>query len=502
MFCLSSISVYSQCTGSEPPVFLGNDTILCSGESLQLQAPVGYDLYEWSDNSTGTSLMVNTPGEYYVNCIILNTGTNLVVNGDFENGNSGFTSDYGYVSSTGPSALWNPGYYAVGYSPNDYHSNFYTCTDHTSGTGQMYIANGSDIPNTTIWEQTIAVQPSTYYNFSAWVSSVENTSVPAVLQFFVNGVQIGNIFSPSGTGCDWNEFFDIWHSGSNTNATISIVNQNTESAGNDFVLDDITFTSSCVNRDTILITYDPITASVTSPAPFCSNSPEAITGSSNDPGATYSWNTGETSAEIIPDTSGTYILTVTSSNGCTDTDQGTVVIYDSPNADFSANPLSGPAPLSVDFTNASTNSTNYYWDFGNGDTEYSFDLTSVSSDYLIPGIYEVELVASNLNCSDSTLISIEVTLPIAFETTNVFTPNGDGTNDEYYFHLENYASLEIIIINRWGNYINTINTVDGTWNGKTQDGKEASEGIYFYKYTATSVLNETISGHGTINLFR
>lgn len=502
LFFSRLVNGLTQCTGSEPVVYLGNDTTLCSGQTIQLQAPGGYDLYQWSDNSTGTTLNVNSAGDYSVSCILLNTGTNLVVNGDFEGGNSGFTSSYSYVGTPSSTALWNPGFYAIGTNPNDYHSNFYNCTDHTSGTGQMYIANGSSTPSTVIWEQTITVAPNTGYNFSAWVSSVENTSVPAILQFFVNGTQIGNVFSPSNTGCEWDEFFDIWNSGTNTSATISIVNQNTESSGNDFALDDITFTSSCINRDTISISYDPITATVTSPPPFCSNSPQEIIGSSNDPNATFSWNTGETTAIITPDISGIYILTATSQNGCTAVDQGTVLIYDSPNADFTANPMSGPAPLMVDFSNYSTNGTQYYWDFGNGETAYTTDLSPTSSDYLIPGNYEVELVATNANCQDSVLLVVEVSLPLVFETTNVFTPNGDGINDEYHFHLKNYSTLEVVIINRWGNYIATINSVDGSWNGKTQDGKEATEGIYFYKYNASSALNESISGHGTINLIR
>src|SRR5688572_10862480 len=63
-----------------------------------------------------------------------------------------------------------------------------------------------------------------------------------------------------------------------------------------------------------------------------------------------------------------------------------------PSASFTSSVFSGCAPLSVDFTNLSTQATNYFWDFGNGNVSSLQDPTTV---YLTSGFYTVTLVAIN-----------------------------------------------------------------------------------------------------------
>jgi PKD repeat protein len=63
-----------------------------------------------------------------------------------------------------------------------------------------------------------------------------------------------------------------------------------------------------------------------------------------------------------------------------------------PVADFTASTTSGCSPLTVDFTNLSTQANQYYWDFGNGNTSSLANPTTV---YSIPGTYTVRLVAIN-----------------------------------------------------------------------------------------------------------
>ena len=55
---------------------------------------------------------------------------------------------------------------------------------------------------------------------------------PAVLQFTINGQPLGNTFTAPNTSCTWNQFYEIWSSGSNTTAEICITNQNTQISGN------------------------------------------------------------------------------------------------------------------------------------------------------------------------------------------------------------------------------------------------------------------------------
>jgi len=49
-----------------PVFYLGNDTILCIGNSIILIVPTGYDLYHWNDGSFGNTITVTTGGAFLV----------------------------------------------------------------------------------------------------------------------------------------------------------------------------------------------------------------------------------------------------------------------------------------------------------------------------------------------------------------------------------------------------------------------------------------------------
>jgi gliding motility-associated-like protein len=165
------------------------------------------------------------------------SGLELVMNGNFEQGNTAFTSQYTYCNTA--NCLNPESRYTVASNPNFYHSAF-NGTDHTTGSGNFMIINGAGTPNTSVWCQTITVTPNTQYLFSTWVCSVVANS-PALLQFSINGNSLGPIFSAPNSTFQWLPFNATWNSGSNTTATICIINQNTNLGGNDFGLDDISF---------------------------------------------------------------------------------------------------------------------------------------------------------------------------------------------------------------------------------------------------------------------
>jgi gliding motility-associated-like protein len=213
-------------------------------------------------------------------------GSNLIANGDFSQGNTGFTSSYHYTPNN-----TTEGEYYVG--PNSYTWNPYTvqCFDHTSGNGNMLLVNGAPTVNVNIWKQTITVTPNTNYVFSAWIESISPNN-PAMLQFSINGTQLGNVFQASTTTCLWQQFYTTWNSGNNTTAVISLINQNNIVQGNDFAVDDISFTGIVpVNEKTLVEVKDCSTpiASFTAPDTVCVNTPVNITNTSVA-GSSYYWN--------------------------------------------------------------------------------------------------------------------------------------------------------------------------------------------------------------------
>lgn len=104
-------------------------------------------------------------------------------------------------------------------------------------------------------------------------------------------------------------------------------------------------------------------------------------------------------------------LSVTTQTGCVHSAVKNVSIINSPQANFIATPSFGPPPLQVQFTNTSTNSTSYLWQFNDPNSSSS---TSVSPSFTFSelGSYEVGLTAFNAQ-GCSTLFSrlIEVVIP-------------------------------------------------------------------------------------------
>jgi gliding motility-associated-like protein len=233
---------------------LGPD--ICQNPPLNftLNGPAGYTTYAWNTGSKNQNINIIVPGTYI--CTATKISGNLITNGDFSSGNTGFSSTYvpGKGGTYGPLSI--EGTYAVGNNPTAQHSNFPFFGDHTSGNTNMMIINGDTSPNTSVWCQTVPVFSNSTYNFSAWVATCVaiNTAAVAQLQFSINGSLIGPVFSPPLTPGQWAQFSTTWNSGSNTSANICIVNQNTALDGNDFALDDIFFQNICVSADTVKVT--------------------------------------------------------------------------------------------------------------------------------------------------------------------------------------------------------------------------------------------------------
>ena len=102
-------------------------------------------------------------------------------------------------------------------------------------------------------------------------------------------------------------------------------------------------------------------------------------------------------------------------------DSGTGPSNDPPVASFSANPLSGSAPLTVIFVSTSTNTTTHDWDF-NGDGVLDASGTSVSYTYNDAGSYTVTLTATGPNGVDTltrtNYVTVSQTPPAALFTAD------------------------------------------------------------------------------------
>lgn len=218
-------------------------------------------------------------------------------------------------------------------------------------------------------------------------------------------------------------------------------------------------------------------------------------------GATYSWTGGVTNGTAFtPTTTTTYTVTGVDANGCTNTSNVTITVLPVPIAGFTSDVTTGESPLTVQFTNISTNANNYSWDFGNGTSAVVTGSNGPQSGtFVSPGTYIVELTATNGSCFDVASIQITVTgLPdIQIKVPNVFTPNGDNSNDEFFIDVKNGKTIKVEIFNRWGNKMIELNDFNTKWNGK-----DANDGVYFFTYHITDHKDQVYEGQGHVTLIR
>jgi len=339
-------------------------------------------------------------------------GPQLVSNGNFSAGNTGFSSSYTNCGT--PNCLGPAGMYAVDTNPNTYHGLF-VGADHTTGSGNFMIVNGASTPGVSIWCQTISVTPNTTYNFSAWVSTLYSVS-PAQLQFSINSLPVGPIFNAPGSTNTWSQFAATWNSGSNTSATICIINQNTNASGNDFGLDDISFVActSCTTTAVVNITEPPAlggTTSVTTATCGQANGSATVTPAGGTTPYSYSWSSGGSSDTETGLTPGTYTVTVTDFNGCTFTVTATVPNAGGPTASLSAftdvtcfGANDGTASVTVV---GGTLPLTYLWTPAGGN--------SANATGLGPNIYTCTVTDDN-GCVSS--VTVAITEPPALQITN------------------------------------------------------------------------------------
>ena len=224
---------------------------------------------------------------------------------------------------------------------------------------------------------------------------------------------------------------------------------------------------------------------------------------------------------------GDYELLITDANGCQFTDTITITEINNVQASFTANPINGVAPLTIDFTNTSQNANNFSWVAinSNGDSlceipAFAGMTAQAGMNCLFEqsGTYQVCLVAYNNvpTCADTICQTIIVEDEIGLLIPNLFTPNGDGKNDAFVisvFGINLLESLKAEVFNRWGMLVNKrefgndiasslAKTELVIWDGRTTAGAELPEGAYFYVVSYTKKTGETTIEKGSLTLLR
>ncbi len=103
-------------------------------------------------------------------------------------------------------------------------------------------------------------------------------------------------------------------------------------------------------------------------------------------------------------------------------------------------------------------------------------------------------------CSASDTVNIFYD-PIIY-VPNTFTPGGDNSVNTY-FKVEggNVSSFELLIFDRWGELICTLNDIDEYWDG-TYEGNNCQDGTYVWKLSVRGINGKEYKYVGHVNLLR
>ena len=226
------------------------------------------------------------------------------------------------------------------------------------------------------------------------------------------------------------------------------------------------------------------------------------TASGGFPPYQYAWNA------VVEPTDSTLALGLCSNQSYNIRVTDTVCVYDtaylvkpydmpdvkvtvSPDSLYDTNPQA-----EFSFENNSADSiplTNWVWIFPDSSTT---NLTNPK--YVFIKSDSVLFIYTTIDGCIDTIKTLVTVQPFKLVLYNVFTPNGDGINDNYEIpYLDRYISNKFVVYNRWGDKVFEANNYSGNW-----DGGRLPDGVYFYilkcqGYWKEDVFKGSISIYGS-----
>jgi gliding motility-associated-like protein len=472
---------------TSPLTNLGNDTILCEGQSLILNATIIGATYLWQDNSTGPTFTVSQSGTYTVDLVsscgsisdaiqvdfiplpVVNLGndTSFCLGGNvlLDASNANCTYLWQDNSSNSTYAVTQSGTYSVTVS----NAIGCTSTDAIIVTVNPIpaVSAGADL---SLCQGSLITLSGSGANTYSWDNAVTNGTPfsPPI------GTTVYTVTGTSAAGCtDTDE------------VTVVVGNAPT-----------ITFTADITEGCT------PLLVNLTNTTPGASNCVWTLSDGTII--------TGCGTIPVIFEQEGCFDVTLTAelSGGCygTSTEVDYICTENPPIASFNAVPQQVTAfDPTVYFNNTSSGASAYVWNFG--DSTQLSTLTNPEHQYPfgVANSYPVMLIATTLfGCSDTAYSYIQVLEELIYYVPNSFTPDGDIFNQTFQpvftsgFDPFNY---NLRIFNRWGEVIFESADPATGWDGSyTLNGNvlPCQSGVYTWKIEFKSPENDekqVINGH-------
>jgi len=371
--------------GATASVDLGNDTVLCTGGSIQLDVTFPGASYLWQDNSTSATFNVTQAGQYWAEV----------------------TSSCGVATDTIDVSFIAPQTVFLG-------------NDTTLCTGQSLLLDATTSNSTYSWQDN-----TTASTFNITGAGVFWVDVNTYCGLITDSLQVYFNITP---------FVDL---------------------GND--------TSLCEGEPILLDAF-------------------VLT-------ATYQWQDNSTASTFSPSNSGLYWVTASTPCGL-DADSIQIEFIPPPTVDLGNDTTLCPGDLlTLDATGIDVT---YLWQ--NGATSPTFFVD-------IDGYYTVQVTGDCGTATDQINV-LQANCGCELFIPNAFTPNGDQVNDIFTpvgdCLIEDY---ELLIFDRWGGVVFGSEDPAIVWDGRSS-GNEIPIGVYAYKVRYKPIGEERREVFGSVTLAR
>jgi gliding motility-associated-like protein len=187
-----------------------------------------------------------------------------------------------------------------------------------------------------------------------------------------------------------------------------------------------------------------------------------------------------------------------SNSGCSDTSYRTIRVVAQPLSSFTYSPSEITTDDSVNFVATSKNAKQFVWKMEGVDWGVA---NTFAYRFLHKGHYLVMLISQNEICYDTSSQIIFAWEKEFIWAPNVFTPNGDGINDEFTVKYYNVVGGVLKVFNQWGQLVYSSNDLTKGWDG-TFEGAPCQPDVYLFTVEYYNSENATNQMEGNVTLLR
>ncbi|SFG89923.1 gliding motility-associated C-terminal domain-containing protein [Pedobacter insulae] len=395
---------------------------------------------------------------------------------------------------------------------NGWHQNIINHTNDPNG--YMMVVNASYTPGIFYQTTVTGLCPNVTYEFAAWVINILNKSGnnPSIKFTIQNNGQTIDEFStgdiPRHAVTKWEQYGKTFKTPPNVGIiTLIMTNENPGGDGNDLALDDITFRACGPKISPVIVNTSSSDINICEGKSETINLAAVVSQVYADPAYQWQINTGSGWSDLTSIDAQTTRLTIKYTNAKAGIYAYQLLVAEnaniaSPNCRIASSPLTVRVDAKADagldkqvhFGKSvklggliHNNNATYHWspETGLDDPRKLNPIASPTQDIT----YTLTVQSACGITTDDVFVKVYPKI----EIPNTFTPNADGTNDNWHIPaLEAFPKHTIKIVNRNGLTVFNNKGSYKPWDGKFNQ-KDVPVGTYYY----TIYLNEdfdTLSG--------